>query len=252
MAIKPSVEYSNATPADAAYPYGSFKNSDTPTSRNGTPLEKAWPNDIYGFLQALLTEASVVPTGEPDTAVASQYLTAMQTLFASAAQGAKADTALQPGEAVIVGEIRAFAFQTPPAKWLEFGQTVSRTTYSALFAAIGTTWGVGDGATTFDLPPRGYFMRSWDHGAGVDPDRAFGSIQEDAMQPITGTINSANSAYTNVADGAFSVGTDTATSAGDTSSGVPVTEFDSSTQVRTANETRPKNIAVLECIYAGV
>jgi microcystin-dependent protein len=30
--------------------------------------------------------------------------------------------------------------------------TVSRTTYAALFAAIGTTWGVGDGATTFGLP----------------------------------------------------------------------------------------------------
>lgn len=32
-------------------------------------------------------------------------------------------------------------------------QNVSRTTYAALFAAIGTTWGVGDGSTTFTLPP---------------------------------------------------------------------------------------------------
>lgn len=32
------------------------------------------------------------------------------------------------------------------------GQAVSRTTYSALFAAIGTTWGAGDGSTTFNVP----------------------------------------------------------------------------------------------------
>lgn len=38
--------------------------------------------------------------------------------------------------------------------------TVSRTTYAALFAAIGTTWGAGDGATTFGLPwlPAGYAL----------------------------------------------------------------------------------------------
>jgi hypothetical protein len=34
------------------------------------------------------------------------------------------------------------------------GQNVSRTTYANLFVAIGTTWGVGDGATTFTLPDR--------------------------------------------------------------------------------------------------
>ena len=32
------------------------------------------------------------------------------------------------------------------------GSPVSRTTYADLFTAIGTTWGVGDGSTTFDLP----------------------------------------------------------------------------------------------------
>jgi microcystin-dependent protein len=33
------------------------------------------------------------------------------------------------------------------------GRTVSRTTYSALFAVLGTYWGAGDGSTTFALPP---------------------------------------------------------------------------------------------------
>ena len=40
-----------------------------------------------------------------------------------------------------------------PAQWLVCaGQAVSRTTYAAAFAVLGTTWGAGDGSTTFNLP----------------------------------------------------------------------------------------------------
>lgn len=47
------------------------------------------------------------------------------------------------------------------------GQAVSRTTYSALFEAIGTTYGAGDGATTFNLPDyRGRAIVGPDNGAG--------------------------------------------------------------------------------------
>lgn len=46
-----------------------------------------------------------------------------------------------------------FAGATPPPGFLLcFGQAISRTTYSRLFVAIGTTWGVGDGSTTFNVP----------------------------------------------------------------------------------------------------
>jgi microcystin-dependent protein len=42
---------------------------------------------------------------------------------------------------------------TIPVGWLECdGSAVSRTTYADLFAAISTTWGAGDGSTTFNLP----------------------------------------------------------------------------------------------------
>lgn len=44
---------------------------------------------------------------------------------------------------------------TAPDRWLfPYGQAVSRTTYAALFAVIGTTYGVGDGSTTFNLPDK--------------------------------------------------------------------------------------------------
>lgn len=51
------------------------------------------------------------------------------------------------------GSIIQWAGATAPANWLMAdGAAVSRTTYASLFAAIGTTYGAGDGSTTFNLP----------------------------------------------------------------------------------------------------
>lgn len=51
------------------------------------------------------------------------------------------------------GELKPYSGGTPPPLWgLCYGQAVSRTTYADLFNAIGTTWGAGDGSTTFNLP----------------------------------------------------------------------------------------------------
>ncbi|CAB4139205.1 MdpB Microcystin-dependent protein [uncultured Caudovirales phage] len=64
---------------------------------------------------------------------------------------------LETGLAAVIsaypGEIRMYGGTTAPSKWLLCqGQTVSRTTYAALFAAIGTAYGSGDGSTTFRIP----------------------------------------------------------------------------------------------------
>jgi microcystin-dependent protein len=51
------------------------------------------------------------------------------------------------------GALMDFALLAAPAGWLACdGQAVSRTTYAALFAAVGTLWGAGDGTTTFNVP----------------------------------------------------------------------------------------------------
>jgi len=53
----------------------------------------------------------------------------------------------------MIGEIKAFGAATVPAGHLLCdGSLVSRTTYASLFGVIGTTWGSGDGSTTFKLP----------------------------------------------------------------------------------------------------
>ena len=61
--------------------------------------------------------------------------------------------------------VHAFAGTTSPEGWAMCdGSEVSRSDYAALFAAIGTAYGVGDGSTTFNLPDmRGEFLRGLDN-----------------------------------------------------------------------------------------
>lgn len=58
-----------------------------------------------------------------------------------------------PDQAVPSGSMSMFAGATaPPGYLLCNGAAVSRTTYAKLFSKIGTTWGTGDGSTTFNIP----------------------------------------------------------------------------------------------------
>ena len=84
------------------------------------------------------------------------------------------------------GIVLPFAGAAAPSGWLLCqGQTVSRVTYAALFAAIGTTFGAGDGSTTFGVPDmRGEFPRGLDAGRGVDSGRTLGSAQKGTMVPL--------------------------------------------------------------------
>lgn len=68
----------------------------------------------------------------------------------------------------VPGMIIATASGSTPAFWLLCsGQAVSRVTYSSLFALLGTTYGAGDGSTTFNVPDlRGRMVAGQDFGAG--------------------------------------------------------------------------------------
>ena len=82
------------------------------------------------------------------------------------------------------------------------GSAVSRSEYANLYKAIGVCWGIGDGATTFNLPDlRGMFLRGVSGDSGNDPDadsrvllkdnggntgNNVGSYQGDAIRNITG------------------------------------------------------------------
>src|SRR5262245_45971339 len=52
-----------------------------------------------------------------------------------------------------IGAVIDYAGASAPSKWLLcYGQAVSRTTYAALFDVLSTTYGVGDGSSTFNVP----------------------------------------------------------------------------------------------------
>lgn len=82
---------------------------------------------------------------------------------------------------VPAGSVSCFAHSTVPSGWLECnGAAVSRSTYATLFAAIGTTWGTGNGSTTFNVPDcRGEWVRGWDNSRGVDSGRGIATAQSD-------------------------------------------------------------------------
>ena len=84
-------------------------------------------------------------------------------------------------QAVPTGSVHMMATTTAPSGYLKCnGAAISRTTYAALFAIIGTTHGAGDGSSTFNVPElRGEFVRGWDDGRGVDSSRNFGTSQSD-------------------------------------------------------------------------
>lgn len=161
----------------------------------------------------------------------------------------------------MAGQIAYCAAGVIPSGWLECnGAAISRATYGTLFAAIGTNYGVGDGATTFNLPDlRGEFLRGADRGRGVDTGRAIGSNQSDAIRNISGSF------HINENGSGRAIGVPASLQGVFSSSGgvpgavsIPASigergdafqvGFDASRQVPTASENRPRNVAVLTII----
>jgi microcystin-dependent protein len=157
---------------------------------------------------------------------------------------------------VPTGAVMAFAMNSAPSGWLAAnGNEYSKTgTYAALFAVIGSIYGEtngtgGTGTTHFRVPDlRGYFVR----GSGTNLDATvsgtFGAKQTDAFQghrhSLLANTLLINSASANWTQGGFPNVSNTTTGIGD-----PSTDGTNGTP-RTANETRPRNIAMLYCIKA--
>ncbi len=82
MALKPKETYPDQVDgSDPEYPQGKARNHSVPGDPTGTPLEKEWVNDLWGFQQALLAEAAIEASGNPDKVGVSQYLQALLDLF---------------------------------------------------------------------------------------------------------------------------------------------------------------------------
>lgn len=148
-------------------------------------------------------------------------------------------------DATPAGAVTGFARNTAPTGWLKAnGAAVSRTTYATLFSAIGTTFGTGDGSTTFNVPDmRGEFPRGWDDSRGVDSGRVFGSAQLDQFQGhrMSGVVTggNVNSMTTGSTNNIATLNTG--------NSGPPADDGTNGTP-RIGTETRGRNVALLFCI----
>jgi microcystin-dependent protein len=144
---------------------------------------------------------------------------------------------------VPAGAVFYFAASTAPTGYLKAnGAAISRTTYADLFAAVGTTYGSGDGSTTFNLPDlRGEFLRGWDDSRGVDSGRVFATSQTDEFKSHNHTIRTEYGTNQNInitaPNGVYNqVSSNT------------IYPNSSSILANGGTETRPRNIALLACI----
>ena len=150
------------------------------------------------------------------------------------------------------GAVSYFASSSPPTGWMECnGSAISRTTYAALFSNIGTTYGAGDNINTFNIPDlRGYFIRSWDHGAGIDVGRNIGTTQADAVLSHNHTSGLGSGATTAFIYGGSTSGIPGLATA--TLNTVAASSFPVVGQALTSTtgnaDSHPKNVALMACI----
>lgn len=157
--------------------------------------------------------------------------------------------------AVPVGNVEFSARTTAPAGYLYCnGSAVSRATYSRLFSAIGTTFGAGDGSTTFNIPDlRNEFIR----GADAASSRPVGTTEADAFKSHvhSGTTASAgsHSHSGNVSSGPGTNGQVTDSQGVGSNNTFNTGVAGAHTHTFTTNsvgssETRPQNVALLPII----
>lgn len=105
MALRLEDAYTNATAADASYPGGSFKNETVAGALDGTPLEKAWADDLLGSRDAVLSDAGQSYSGNKDTVLVSDFLDALKILLRRSEEvtitpGSDADVTLTSAQAL--------------------------------------------------------------------------------------------------------------------------------------------------------
>jgi hypothetical protein len=176
----------------AAYPYGAARDITVTGDGTGTPWNEQNLNDIYGFQQAMLWDADIVPSGSPDEVGASQYLEALKKI--AGFPGTIVATGFNEFDPATLG-VRLLGLNGGAvlvADYLELVDAtyVGDTENAAVGAAgapfykssdeLGTTPNVA--GPWFQLPDSsGRFLRGVDNGEGIDPDgdRMLGADQLD-------------------------------------------------------------------------
>lgn len=145
--------------ADGSTPKTTYEDiaSATPNA-NPVPLDGAGRARIYGQGQYSMAVFDALGNAQyswvtQDPAASLGISPAMLAVIQAATVAQALELLGVQAQATPWGVPLPFAGATPPAGWaLCYGQALSRTQNPNLFTAIGTTWGVGDGSTTFNAP----------------------------------------------------------------------------------------------------
>lgn len=149
----------------------------TKTYSNGSALTKVQLDALWNSIETYFNTTKIASSELSDGAFDSDHLDAISISTAkivnNAVTLAKISQSLR-SQLIITGSITAYASETTPTGFLYCdGSAVSRTTYAGLFAVVGTTFGSGDGSTTFNLPDlRGRFLRGTDGLSTLDSEAA--------------------------------------------------------------------------------
>jgi len=155
----------------------------------------AIPNTLNVGSNTLYLSPSGTQVGIGTTTVGSNMLTVAGTVASTAGGFVFPDSTTQTTAVTApAASMMVFAGASAPSGWLLcFGQAISRTTYATLFSAISTTYGIGDGTTTFNLPDmRGRVAAGADNMGGS----AAGRLTSTTMSPDGNTLGATGGTQT--------------------------------------------------------
>ncbi len=187
------VTVASATTCDilgAASEYIVISGTTTITSLGTGANKKRFVRATGAFTLTHNASSLILPGGYNITTAAGDTFTVISDASSNVRVHNYQRAAVVPGYFPL-GAIIDYAGSSAPSGWLlAYGQNVSRTTYAALFAAIGVVYGVGDGTTTFTLPDlRGRVVAGQDDMGGTSANRLTnqtGGIDGDTLGAVGG------------------------------------------------------------------
>ena len=241
-----------------------FVSEDAQAGRPPTELTSEWFNNVQEELCAVIEKAGITLNENDQTQLfqAIKKITPVMTGATSESSGTSG--MVPPPEAgdenkvltgcgewkypsgIPIGTVEYFAMATPPPGYLKCdGATVGRTTYPKLYAAIGTTFGAGDGSTTFNLPN---LVGRFAEGSATP-----GTVKEAGLPNIVGSVNRVFSTAGATTSGAFSFSSEDTGAQSGGKSGISMLSFsakDSNPVYGKSNTVQPPALTLLPCIKA--
>lgn len=236
----------NNKASDLTTAYQTYTNSAIVTQSNATnvllALKAAIDSPTFtGTPLAPTATAGANSTQIATTAFVSSAANTLQNNLNSAV--AALNDLINSTRPVPVGAVMFMPSSVVPYGYFEAnGQAVSRTTYAALWAFLGSP-NTGNGSTTFNIPDyRGEFIRGWDHGRGVDTNRDLNSVQYGSIQSHTHAY--VDTYYREIGGAGNGPGIGSRATDGDNYD----YNYNRITDATGDNETRPRNVALMPII----